>query len=110
MNIEKIQINSKPRKLNAKWTVTLEHGETEISEELSRQIQEEIDFEVMCDMLGRLGWVKIKMKWPERMNESKAHDIKEWCRANLQNAFHGRGSIWMFSNEKDAVMFSLKWS
>lgn len=47
MNIQKIEIKEKSRKLQAKWTVTLEHGDiepnTEFEKELAKTLQEEID-------------------------------------------------------------------
>ncbi len=109
MNIEKIQINAKPRKLKAKWTVTLGHGETEISEDLSRQIQEEIDWEIMCDMMRSMGWTVVKMPWDGYMTDSDAHVLKEWCTANLQGNYNARGNTWVFEKEKDASMFILRW-
>jgi hypothetical protein len=50
------------------------------------------------------------MSWGNRIDETKAHEVKEWCKENLQGDYKGRGNIWMFAKEKDAVLFSLKWS
>lgn len=114
MNIIKQEVKAKSRKLMAKWTVTYETMEPEIKEviegELAKTLQEEIDWEIMCDMMVTLGYTKVEMKWSEMMNEVEAHMIKEWCRENLQGHYQGRGKIWMFEKEKDASMFILRWS
>jgi hypothetical protein len=88
----------------------MKNTEETMVEDMAKMIQEEIDWEIMCDMLKTIGWTEVKMKWSDRMNELQAHHIKEWCRTNLSGIYRGRGSIWMFSKEKDAVLFSLKWS
>ncbi len=79
-------------------------------DEMSKVLAEEIDWEIMMGLLVELGYIRICMTWPERMNEVHAHEIKEWCRANLKEDYHGRGSDWYFKSEKDATMFSLRWA
>lgn len=97
-----------------KWTVTLEHSDPKVNpgmeEEVAKILQEEIDWEIMQDIMVRVGWTKIEMDWPARTSETALHEIKEWCRANLQGHYNGRAKIWLFEKEKDAVMFSLRWS
>lgn len=114
MNIIKQEIKEKSRKLTAKWTVTYETMEPdlkrEIEDELANTLKEEIDWGIMCDMMVKLGYTKVEMKWPERINEVLAHEIKEWCRATLQGHYQGRSNIWLFAKEKDAVLFSLRWA
>jgi hypothetical protein len=114
MKIIKQEIKEKPRKLTAKWTVTMGSSsptlDEEIIDDVYREIQEEIDWEIMCEMMVKLGYTKVEMKWPKRMSELEAHEIKEWCRENLQGTYQARGNIWLFAREKDASMFILKWS
>lgn len=82
----------------------------EIADNLAKELQEELDWGIMCDMMKTLGWTRVEMKWPERMNEVNAHEIKEWCRSNLQGTYQGRGRVWMFAEKKDASLFILRWS
>ncbi len=115
MNIIKQEIKEKTHKLNAKWTFELDKAQVpniakEALNDLSKTIQEEIDWEIMCEMLKKFGYSKVEMKWPDRINEVQAHMIKEWCRANLKGHYQGRSNIWMFEKEQDAVLFSLRWS
>ena len=112
MNIIKQKIEEKSRKLQSKWTVTLEHGDTDYNanyEEIAKVLQEEIDWEVMIDIMTEIGWTKIEMKWPHQMSARDAHEVKEWCRANLQGHYQGRARIWLFEKEQDATMFVLRW-
>jgi hypothetical protein len=81
----------------------------EITENMAREMAEEIDWEVLRSMLKECGWTEVKLEWP-RMTEILAHEIKEWCHANLKGSYHGRGRTWIFSEEKDATLFILKWA
>ena len=114
MNIQKIEIKEKSRKLQAKWTVTLEHSDADhgpdLEAELAKTLQEEIDWEVIIDILTEIGWTKIEMKWAHRMSAQDAHEVKEWCRANLKGNYQGRQRIWLFELEKDASMFIMRWA
>jgi len=83
---------------------------TIIKQDLAKTLQEETDWEIMCDMMIKLGYTKVEIKWPARMHETQIYEIKKWCRENLQGNHQGRGSIWMFEKEKDASMFILRWS
>lgn len=97
-----------------RWTVTLDQADPEtdpdLEAELSKTLREEIDWEVMIDLLTEMGWSRIEINWPERMRENDAHQIKEWCRANLHGHYKGRGQTWLFEKQTDATMFALRWS
>lgn len=109
MKVEKIYINAKPRQLTAKWTVDLEQGDIEIGEAAAKILQEEIDWEVMCDLMKSMGWKVVELNW-SHTTEDNAHEIKEWCRKNLKGHYKARGRTWIFENEQDANWFSLRWS
>ena len=111
MNIIKTEIKQKTRSLKTKWTVALEHSQydQEYEEELAKTLQEEIDWEVMMDILKEEGYTHITMPWPTRMGVVQAQDIREWCKANLTEHFHGRGPDWLFKSEKDVSIFMLRW-
>lgn len=114
MKIIKQEIKEKSRSLPFKWTVSLEHGQDdynpEIEKEVAKALQEEIDWEILQDIMVQIGWTKIDITWPHQMSAQDAHEVKEWCRANLKGNYKGRQRIWLFEKEKDAVMFTLKWS
>lgn len=86
----------------------LEH---ELADKMSRQLAEEIDWELLCEILKTLGWttVSITESW-SKIPASYAHEIKEWCKENLKGLYKGRGSHWVFEKEQDAEWFILRWA
>lgn len=79
--------------------------------EAAKMLQEEIDWKVLCDLLIETGWTKVSIKWIyTSINSSKAHIISQWCKNNLIGHYKGRGDTWLFEHEKDAILFTLKWS
>lgn len=83
---------------------------TEIAKDLAKALQEELDWEVMIDILKEVGYTHITMPWPVIMNDSRAHEIKQWCRTNLREHYSGRGPNWFFKSERDATLFLLRWA
>lgn len=109
MKIEKIQIESKSRKLAAKWTVEYQDTsiiniQDELVKTLSDEIAKEIDFGFLADIYTQSGWTEIKFTPSGRYFE-----IDAWCKENTAGV-HGYGSRWLFKDEKDITMFILRWS
>ncbi len=80
----------------------------QIMEELSTQMQSEIDFTILSDMLVRAcGWTKVSL---DRFY-SREHSINVllWCEQNIKNPYEHRGVMFVFENKGDAVNFTLKW-
>jgi hypothetical protein len=82
--------------------------ETALMSEMSRQISEEIDFELLTDMLIACGWHCVKL--PRLLNRKRSIDILEWCEDNVQKKYRHLGNTFVFEDQGDAVNFSLKWS
>lgn len=83
--------------------------EDEIAKEMARQMAEEIDWEILCELMKSVGWTEVKMPNDGYMTDLDAHVLKEWCKANLQGNYNARGNTWVFEKEKDASMFILWW-
>ncbi len=81
----------------------------EYAKETAKLMQEEIDWKVLCDFLVEQGWTKVYIKWGN-MSASQSHYIKEWCSHTLMGHYKCRSNTWLFENEKDAIIFTLKWS
>ena len=79
----------------------------ELSKDLAKQIQEEIDFQIIGDMLVTMGWTRITFN--PHQDEKTCADIKFWidnyCRGNCKSL----NDVWLFENEKDAMWFTLRW-
>ena len=78
---------------------------------LAKEIQEEIDWEVMCELMTEIGWHKIQMpvSWSSMTSEFQ-YEVKHWTSNNMKGNYKARGRTWLFEKEKDAILFSLRWS
>lgn len=79
----------------------------QIMEELSTQMQSEMDFEILSDMLVELGWTRVIIS--RFQNNHRAVDIKYWLEENARGFWESRGSTFVFENKGDAVNFTLRW-
>lgn len=81
--------------------------EDKIAEELSRQMAQEIDNELMADMLVALGWTKVTYRYHH--NKAFYDMIKEWIEKNCNGTYKRLGDHWLFTDQGDAVNFTLRW-
>jgi hypothetical protein len=104
------------RKASSSITIRDNHGliKNEITEnqinvidELSKQIQLEIDNEFLNMVVGRKltddGWYCVAV--------SSWKDITaEWCKNYIKGQHRCFGHFWYFKDSKDATLFTLKWA
>jgi hypothetical protein len=81
--------------------------EQEIVEELSSQMQSEIDKEILWGMLVGLGWTRVML--PRFNSREHSIDVLMWIEANCKHPYERKGSEFIFENDQDAVNFILKW-
>lgn len=79
----------------------------DMAEQLAKNIQEEIDFQILSDMLVSMGWHHMTFE-PFR-EEKEAAELKEWFKTNCKGKVQSYGSNWLFENEKDMAWFILRW-
>jgi hypothetical protein len=84
---------------------SLEDG---MMERVSKEIAEEIDWEILADIFKACGWVTISFN--PKMLDSRAQLVKEWLKNNCKGHYRSRKDLFMFELESDAVNFSLKWA
>lgn len=99
--------------ISIKWKVELEEQiddslyEGEVANQMSKLIQEEIDWELITDMMLAVGWTKVTMdKIKDRYHSI---DIQLWLDSNCKGHYKNRGSIFMFEKAEEAEWFSLRW-
>ncbi|HET8688567.1 MAG TPA: hypothetical protein VFM18_18290 [Methanosarcina sp.] len=84
--------------------------EIELQEILAKsiqEVQEEIDKEVMRIMLISAGRHEVKVYMSEKDNL----DAVIWCEENVGvGKWTNLHPFFLFENEKDAIMFKLKWA
>jgi hypothetical protein len=82
--------------------------EEEISQELATQMQSEMDFHILSDMLVQgCGWKKVILT--RFFSRKHSINILMWCEENIKHPFEHRGSTFVFQDDGDAVNFTLKW-
>ena len=85
----------------------MQNLEEEIKNQMSKDIADEIDFEIIAGMLIEMGWHLVELETLK--TNQHAIDILEWCEANSKHKYQCRGRKFVFSNKGDAINFSLKW-
>ena len=105
-NILKQQIAAKSRKLSAKWTVDVE---TEIMTIMGREIQDEVDWGVLCEIdPDRKHW--IELDFSDTAKEAGRDVIEAWCKETFKHGYFIFSERIMFHSEADAEFFLLRWS
>jgi hypothetical protein len=81
--------------------------EKEILEAKAKEMQQEIDREVLWGMLQSIGWTQVMI---DRLQDNKhAIDISHWLETNCTKAYERNGRDFLFESEKDATLFILRW-
>ncbi len=102
MNLLKKQINVKPRMISDKWT--LDYG-INIDKEVTKILQEQIDWDILVkSLILHGGWHKVTLSKFDRS------EIEAWCKEHICGEYESRGSTWVFKEEKDYMLFVLRWS
>lgn len=78
----------------------------ELASMVIKKIGAEIDAEVMTSFYQDSGWTEVRIPRPTRQPKS---DVDDWCKS-LNMVYHSSGPLWLFEDEKDAVLFILRWS
>ena len=82
--------------------------EDQIAEDLSKQMQEAVDFEILIELLWKIdGWTKFTI--PRFIDNHHAIDIGYWLLDNCKGEYKRNGRTFLFKESKDATMFILRW-
>jgi hypothetical protein len=81
--------------------------EQEIADKMGNDMARDIDREILWGMLEGIGWKRILL---DRFQDNNhAVDITYWLEKNIKNPFERNGRDFIFENEKDALLFILRW-
>jgi hypothetical protein len=81
--------------------------EQEMIESKAKEMQTEIDREVLWGMLQGMGWHRVML--PRLIDNYHAIDITYWLEENCKQAFERNGRDFLFEDSKDANWFRLRW-
>lgn len=73
-------------------------------ERISKTMQEEIDFGVLCDLSVRSGWTKVTLSL-----EYQNKEIRQWVYENVKGGYNHYNNIWLFELPSDATWFRMMW-
>lgn len=79
----------------------------DMAETLAKQIQQEIDFQILSDMLVGMGWTKLTFH-PMR-DTTEVQEIQDWLKVNCKGKYQSMNEQWLFEFEKEAAWFVLRW-
>jgi len=79
----------------------------QIINNLGNEMAREIDREVLWGMLEGIGWTRVMLT--RLQDNTHAVDITLWLEENIKNPFERNGRDFIFENDKDAVLFILRW-
>jgi hypothetical protein len=81
--------------------------EQEMIEAKAKEMQTEIDREILWGMLEGLGWTRVML--PKLIDNNHAIDITYWLEEYCKHPFERSGRDFMFESEQDANWFILRW-
>jgi len=80
----------------------------EIANRFAVHLSKEIDWELISDMLVADGWTRAEIVPFSRPELQRT--VLEWVQTNAQGHYQNFETRYVFQNEKDAVLFALKWT
>ncbi len=80
--------------------------ENQIIDDLSKNLATEMDQHILIGFMIELGWKEIIV---DPWVHGDLEEILIWTNANVEGNKMYMGNRWVFENEKDATMFTLKW-
>jgi hypothetical protein len=98
--------------IKANWKIDIaqliyaQHGELE--SQLAKILADEIDWEIRSENLKAVGWYEVDVS-ERKYNDNERIEIAAWVHKNIKNPHADHQNIWMFKDEQDAVMFTLRW-
>lgn len=80
--------------------------EKHIINDLGKQLAHEMDQHILIDFMLELGWKEINVNpWIH----GSLSEINQWVESTIQGHTMRSGNRWVFEDQKDAIMFALRW-
>lgn len=80
--------------------------EQQILDNAGKELQYEIDFQILSNMLCEIGWTRVVL---QPMTWEQGAEIDGWVETNVKGHHETMGLVWVFEEVKDANWFSLRW-
>ena len=82
--------------------------QAQVLDDLAEDMQQGMDFEILCDTLVRFEWTVIRMEYDPNSGQAW-NTVINWADDNFEGEFQEYNGTWLIENAKDATMFALKW-
>ena len=80
--------------------------EDQMMELMAKEMQQEMDAEIMRSLLVESGWHEVKL-WV--MTHEVGDQIDLWVKKNIKGDVWARGIVWLFKEQRDANWFAMRW-
>ena len=80
--------------------------ESDIIDEMGQQMANEMDQHILIGFMLELGWHEVVV---DPWQHSSLGAIQHWVKDTVVNPHMHTGNRWVFEDEKDAIIFALKW-
>jgi hypothetical protein len=92
----------------SKWVESQSYMlEQEMIEAKAKEMQTEMDREILWNMLQGIGWTRVMI--PRFVDNYHAIDITCWLEENCKDPYERNGRDFIFESAKDAQWFVLRW-
>ena len=108
--IDQTPMNFSPAVLEnmGKWVESQNYMlEQEMIEAKAKEMQTEMDREILWEMLKGIGWTRVMLSSETAMVNASV--ITEWLVVNCKKSYEKHRQDFLFEDSKDATMFILKW-
>jgi hypothetical protein len=82
--------------------------QTQVLDDLAKDMQQGMDFEILCDVLVRFEWTVLQMDYDPDSGQAR-NTVMNWADENFKGEFQEYNGTWLIELAKDATMFALKW-
>lgn len=79
--------------------------ESVIADQLAKEMNALIDFNIICDTLEPFGWTVVEIDYSPKQ---RWDDVMAWVAENFTDDFQEHKGKWLIKDAKDATMFKLK--
>lgn len=110
LKIVKVEVNTRTRKLAENWTCKiLPDIESYVDADTLTEMTKMLEWNIQAEQLKAMSWLEFKVdknKCPTYLWE----EMHKWAKEHCSGEYKVRQGTWMFKNEKDYIVFKLRWS
>ena len=108
LKIVKVEVKAKTRKLAENWTCEIvEEVEHYYDSGLEDKLSEILGWNIQLAALKDMSWHTFTC---EKWDTSAWAEMTIWAKEHCNSDYKVRQNVWVFEDEQDYIMFTLRWS